>query len=63
MPKNPVQLQKGLALHEFMDEYGTEKQCRDALFRLRWPNGFACPEFGETSYCELKSRKLCPAGC
>ncbi len=58
MRKNPVQFQKGLALHDFMDEYGTEEQCRDALFRLRWPNGFVCPECGETSYCELKSRKL-----
>jgi transposase-like protein len=58
MPKNPVQFQKGLALHEFMDEYGTEEQCREALFRLRWPKGFVCPECGATSYCELKSRKL-----
>ncbi len=58
MRKNPVQFQKGLALHEFMDEYGTEQQCREALFRLRWPNGFVCPECGERSYCELKSRKL-----
>ena len=58
MRKNPVQFQKGLALHEFMAEYGTEEQCREALFRLRWPNGFVCPECGETSYCELKSRKL-----
>lgn len=58
MPKNPVQFQKGLALHEFMDQYGTEEQCRDALFRLRWPNGFVCPACGNTSYCELKSRHL-----
>jgi transposase-like protein len=58
MPKNPVQFQKGLALHECMDEYGTEEQCREALFRLRWPKGFVCPECGATSYCELKSRKL-----
>ncbi len=58
MRKNPVQFQKGLALHEFMDEYGTEEQCREALFRLRWPNGFVCPECGETNYCELKRRKL-----
>ncbi len=58
MAKNPVQFQKGLPLHEFMDQYGTEEQCRDALFRLRWPNGFVCPECGGTSYCELKCRKL-----
>jgi hypothetical protein len=58
MPKNPVQFQKGLALYGFMDEYGTEEPCREALFRLRWPNGFVCPECGGTSYCELKSRRL-----
>jgi transposase-like protein len=58
MRKNPVQFQRGLALHEFMDEYGTEEQCHDALFRLRWPKGFVCPECGGPSYCELKSGKL-----
>jgi hypothetical protein len=42
----------------FMDEYDTEEPCREALFRLRWPNGFVCPECGGTSYCELKSRRL-----
>ncbi len=32
MKKNPVQFQKGFSLADFMDHYGTEAQCADALF-------------------------------
>ena len=42
MARNPVQFQKGYSLTQFMDEYGTEEECRNALFRWRWPNGFVC---------------------
>lgn len=58
MSKNIIQFQKGLSLHEFLNQYGQEQQCREALYRLRWPNGFVCPECGNATGCELKSRKL-----
>jgi transposase-like protein len=58
MMKNPVQFQKGLGLLEFLAQYSDEQKCRDALFRLRWPSGFVCPECGGHSHCELKSRRL-----
>lgn len=58
MKKNPVQFQEGIGLLEFLDKYGSEYQCSEALFRLRWPDGFVCPECGSHSYCELKTRKL-----
>ncbi|MFZ2311428.1 MAG: IS1595 family transposase, partial [Methylobacter sp.] len=35
--KNKVQFQKGYSLSEFMKNYGTEDQCRKALFQWRWP--------------------------
>lgn len=43
MAINPIQLQKGLSLVEFMPRYGTEARCEAALVALRWPEGFACP--------------------
>lgn len=58
MCKNLVQFQRGLSLPDFLDRYGTEAQCRAALFRLRWPQGFTCPGCGGSSYCSLKTRAL-----
>lgn len=58
MPKNTIQFQRGLGLHEFLEKYGTEVQCQQALYQLRWPTGYICPECGNTTGCELKSRKI-----
>jgi hypothetical protein len=40
MPRNPVQFQKWMSDADFDRLYGTEEQCRDALFAWRWPKGF-----------------------
>lgn len=58
MSINAVQFQKGLSLREFFETYGTEQQCRDALFQMRWRKGFVCPACGNTTYCELAARPL-----
>jgi transposase-like protein len=58
MAKNKIQFQEGLSLQEFLSHFGTEEQCRAALFLWRWPQGYICPECGHSSYCELKSRRL-----
>ena len=58
MAKNPVQFQKGLGLHEFLNQYGNEEQCQRMLYRLRWPQGFVCPACGNTTGCQLHSRKI-----
>ena len=58
MTKNSIQFQTGLSLPGFLESYGTEQQCRDALFKLRWPTGFVCPACGNTTYCELHGRKV-----
>ena len=44
MPINGIQMQKGLSLPEFIQLYGTEQQCEDALQKARWPQGFRCPK-------------------
>ena len=58
MARNRVQFQKGYSLMQFMDEYGTEEKCREALFRWRWPNGFVCPRCSQTVHCRVQSRGL-----
>jgi Transposase zinc-ribbon domain len=58
MPKNRVQFQKGMSLAEFVERFGGEAQCKQALFEWRWPQGFWCPECGHEGGCWLESRKL-----
>jgi len=43
MAINQVQMQPGLSLVEFMQRYGSQSQCEQALATARWPNGFVCP--------------------
>jgi len=52
---------------EFQRKFGTEHQCREHLFRKRWPKGFACPRCGHGEYfdmgaeCREKTGPLCAA--
>ena len=56
--KNRIQFQRGMPFEEFIAQYGTEGKCREALFRLRWPAGFVCPQCGNCTYCEIKTRNV-----
>jgi transposase-like protein/ribosomal protein L37AE/L43A len=58
MPKNKIQFQKGLSLHRFQELYGTEIQCREKLFRAKWPGGYRCPQCGHDRYYQLTTRAL-----
>lgn len=55
---NKVQFQKGLSMREFMERYGTEAKCHAAVVALRWPNGFVCPDCGETRHCTFERKGL-----
>ena len=57
MAKNKVQFQKGLSLVQFIKKYGTDQQCRDALFKARWPHGFTCPCCGHDKFYEISTRQ------
>lgn len=46
-----------MSLPEFIKRFGTEKQCREHLFALRWPNGFICPKCGGHHAYELTNGK------
>jgi len=58
MARNKVQFQKGISLNEFLQHYGTEEQCFDALYKWRWPKGFRCSSCGHNRCCQLSYRKL-----
>lgn len=58
MRKQVIQFQEGMSLFEFQEKYGTEQQCRDALFDLRWPKGFVCPACGYDNGGFIKTRLL-----
>ena len=42
---------RGLSDAEFREAFGTEEQCRSALARLRWGDGFVCPGCGHRGHC------------
>ena len=58
MAKNTIQFQKGLSLAQFNELYGTEDQCRMALIKMRWPDGFSCPHCGCKSHSYHSVRHL-----
>jgi transposase-like protein len=48
---------------EFESSFGSEEACRDYLFKLRWPNGFVCPECQHKKAWPLGNGLYQCAGC
>lgn len=63
MSINKVQFQEGYIIFELFDNYGTDEQCRQALFNWKFKDGFVCSECGSKAFCELKKRKLYQCNC
>lgn len=55
MSQNRVQFQRGLGMEEFQELYGTEEQCIEAVFQMRFPSGFECAECGHKE--EYRSKR------
>lgn len=55
MAYNPIQFQKGMSLPEFLQCFGTEAACVQAVRRARWPDRFACPGCGGGAHCVIVS--------
>lgn len=56
--RSDIHFQRGVSLIDFQLQYGTEYQCREHLFRLKWPKGYSCPKCGHRRYYFIRSRSL-----
>jgi hypothetical protein len=45
-------------LPSFLERFGTDEQCRDFLFRARWPDGFRCAGCGDDRAWAHKARLI-----
>ena len=50
-------------MQDFFSRYGTEDQCREALFAKRWPNGFVCPRCAGSTYYTRPPKQFMCASC
>ena len=46
------------SLFKFQSQYATEQACEQALFQLKWPDGFRCPKCGASHYTVVHGRRL-----
>lgn len=53
MAMNPIQFQVGMSLTELFEEFGTERQCEQALVKARWPQSFECPQCGTKEHSQF----------
>ena len=51
-------LAKGLSEVAFRERYGSEEQCREALFAMRWARGWRCEGCGHERHAVLKQRAV-----
>jgi transposase-like protein len=49
-------LQEEMTFKEFMDRFRSEEDCREHLFKMRWPEGFICPKCGHKEYYFIQYR-------
>lgn len=57
MSMNSIQFQRGLSLERFLELYGTEPQCEQALIAARWPKGWKCSRCGCTRSIAVNNAK------
>jgi len=48
--------QEQINLLQFQERFKDEDSCREYLFRLRWPDGFTCPQCGHKEFYNLPKR-------
>lgn len=58
MSEGKTRRYEGRSLLEFQKAFGTEEACLDHLQRMRWPDGFVCPQCGHDRAWMIRSRKV-----
>ena len=56
--KKDNKYEKPKTIHDFLNEYGTEEQCRQHLWKMRFGDGFVCPKCGCERGYEIKTRNV-----
>ncbi|QNH25509.1 hypothetical protein G4Q83_13165 [Xanthomonas theicola] len=56
--KHLIRFQAGLSLPAFLERYGQQAPCRQALFAQRWPQGLVCPACGHRRHCRRHGRDV-----
>ena len=46
---------KRISITQFTKKFGTETACQEYLAKVRWPEGFVCPECGSPKHCVLSN--------
>lgn len=55
MAYNPIQFQQGMSMPEFLQCFGNEAACAEAVRQARWPQGFVCPRCSSRAHCVVSS--------
>lgn len=50
MSSQKIQFQQGISIPEFLNRFGTEAQCAQAIERARWSQGFLCPKCSSSQH-------------
>jgi transposase-like protein len=50
--------QERMTILDLQERFGTEEACRDHLFKIRWPEGLACPHCGGKGFYKINKRNV-----
>lgn len=55
--------QDSIDILEFQKKFPTDDECRDHLFRIRWPTGLVCPVCGGKDFYKITKRNVYECKC
>jgi len=55
--------QESMDILAFQQQFSTNEACRDHLFRIRWPEGLACPVCGGKDFYKITTRNIYECKC
>jgi transposase-like protein len=55
--------QESMNILDFQKKFASDDACRDHLFKIRWPDGLACPECGGSHFYKIIKRNIYECRC